>query len=289
MGKVFSREKFIQSAGEKGYRICRMWVDECDGKPVKNGRCGPYGISDSWCIDVPDEKEETKKVYTMKDFREKKIAVRVGQKHVKEFLQMCEEAGLKWEGGFKATAIVPDHYNDVTIASYGYPCIQYATSDFFRYEKGYTIVDFEDIERPASRHRYRIIIDCDGDTTTARMEVGGREVKTRQARRNPKDKFSWRVGAETAFGRLWDEKIKKKPQKGVREVRRPANVVEWVKIVVGCAINGHKPGDILRVVDSYQPPFGGQCGVFLEGEDVQTYTDEYVVLEGYKPGKGRSI
>jgi len=31
---------------------------------------------------------EDKPMYTMKDFREKKIAVRVGQKHVKEFLRM---------------------------------------------------------------------------------------------------------------------------------------------------------------------------------------------------------
>ena len=35
-------------------------------------------------------------MYTMKDFREKIIAVRVGTKHIKEFLQMCEAEGMRW-------------------------------------------------------------------------------------------------------------------------------------------------------------------------------------------------
>lgn len=58
--------------------------------------------------------------------------------------------------------------------------------------------------------RYKIIIECDGTTTTSRIEINGKQVKTAQAKRNPADKFDWRIGAETAFGRLFAKKEEKK-------------------------------------------------------------------------------
>lgn len=51
-------------------------------------------------------------MYTMNDFKEKKIAVRVGQKHVKEFLRMCEAEGLRWADGKKAMDSVPQKCNE---------------------------------------------------------------------------------------------------------------------------------------------------------------------------------
>ena len=65
----------------------------------------------------------------------------------------------------------------------------------------------------AAQARYKIVIECDGTTTTARMEINGKEVKTAQAKRNPADKFSWRVGAETAFGRLFFKKHGEKKER----------------------------------------------------------------------------
>lgn len=222
-------------------------------------------------------------MYTMKDFKEKKIAVRVGQKHVKEFLQMCEAEGLRWERKVKATEFAPPNYGEMLAITlngkYALGNLRYGTTNGCE-EQGLSIVDFEDFVHPSPTH-YKITIECDGTTTTARMEVNGREVKVRQAKRNPTDKFSWRIGAETAFCRLWDEKVKTKPDKAVREVKRPAKVGEWVKIVnrYGSPAEKYENGDIRKV----NRLAGSGGSVFLDGETYGTYLREYVVLEGYKP------
>lgn len=67
--------------------------------------------------------------------------------------------------------------------------------------------------------RYRIIIECDGDTTLAKMIVNGHTVKRVAAKRNPADKFNFRIGAQTAFNRLWEKK--KKP---VKEISKHAKI-----------------------------------------------------------------
>ena len=56
--------------------------------------------------------------------------------------------------------------------------------------------------------RYHIVIDCKDDKTTAFMFVEDKCVKITQAKLSPKDKFSLRVGAETAFNRLFEKKEK---------------------------------------------------------------------------------
>lgn len=79
--KVFSKEKYLAQPFSEYFKEVSLrsgWVDECDGKPVIDGRCGCFLICDNWCIDVPDKKKEKKKMYTMQDFIEKKIAVRTG-------------------------------------------------------------------------------------------------------------------------------------------------------------------------------------------------------------------
>jgi hypothetical protein len=60
----------------------------------------------------------------------------------------------------------------------------------------------------ANHPRYHIVIDCRDDKTTAFMFVDGKCVKVTQAKRSPKDKFSLRIGAETAFKRLFEKKEK---------------------------------------------------------------------------------
>ena len=66
-------------------------------------------------------------------------------------------------------------------------------------------------EAPPKHPRYKIVIECNDDFTTARMFVDGYPVKGEVAKRNPADKFNWRIGAQTAFNRLWEKK--KKPDK----------------------------------------------------------------------------
>nr|DAQ30255.1 MAG TPA: hypothetical protein [Caudoviricetes sp.] len=135
----------------------------------------------------------------------------------------------------------------------------------------------------AKRLSAQILIDCDGNTTTATMTINGREVKTAIARRNPADKFDWRKGAELAFDRLWgsQRKAEKKPE--VLEVKRWANPGEYIKIVDAesdCAENYHN-GDVLLVEEYYE---GGRDGwVNAKGANVVIDPDEYVVLEGYHP------
>lgn len=73
--------------------------------------------------------------------------------------------------------------------------------------------------------RYKITIECDGTTTNARMEINGKQVKTAHAKRNPADKFNWRIGAETALGRLFEKKCKKKDEKKERPFKVGDRVV----------------------------------------------------------------
>lgn len=61
--------------------------------------------------------------------------------------------------------------------------------------------------------KYRITIESDGDTTTAKMIVNGKEVKTTTAKRNPADKANWRIGAQTAFDRMWAKQEKPEKEK----------------------------------------------------------------------------
>lgn len=135
-----------------------------------------------------------------------RIAVRVGQKHLREFLKMCEKAGLRWLNFQKPMDFIPDNIfgDDLTIgivSVHGGMMAFGSAEDFAK--KGVHVIDFEEAEVRAMP-RYRIVIESDGTTTTARMEIDGREAKTAQAKRNPNDKPNWRVGSETAFERLWE-------------------------------------------------------------------------------------
>lgn len=169
-------------------------------------------------------------------------------------------------------------------------------------------------EAPPKHPRYKIVIECNDDFTTARMFVDGYPVKGEVAKRNPADKFNWRIGAQTAFNRLWEKK--KKPVKPVdkyaqlfeekltefakeetekifrrfdklppccAEVKRLAKPGEWVKIVKKSSEENedYKIGDVLQIVHSTN----GLTG-HAYYKDMRTkflYEYEYVVLEGYKP------
>lgn len=135
----------------------------------------------------------------------------------------------------------------------------------------------------AKRLSAQILIDCDGNTTTATMTINGREIKTAIARRNPADKFDWKKGAVLAFDRLWNGKKKAEKKPEVREVKRFAKPGEYIKIVYvwdGYSNSYHK-GDIFLVTRSYQGVLDGWVNV--KGTSLAIYPKEYVVLEGYRP------
>ena len=62
----------------------------------------------------------------------------------------------------------------------------------------------------------------DGMITTATLKRGGRDVKTAEARCNPKDTYSRAEGARVAVGRLFEKKRKEdKPKESKREQGKP--------------------------------------------------------------------
>lgn len=156
---------------------------------------------------MPGDIAEMVPKYTMKDFIEKPIAVRVGQKHAREFLKMCEAEGLKWRHGAKPTDWVPNHYGDKQCITchckYGNGNLMVGDVSTYEQQK-LTIVDFEDMVHEKKPTHYQIIIDCYNDKVTdARMMVNDKTVKSVKARCNPIDKFDFAIGAKVAFDRLF--------------------------------------------------------------------------------------
>lgn len=145
--------------------------------------------------------------YTMNDFINNKLAVRVNKDNILDFLKMCEEKGLVWASGEKATYKVPSEAKCIAFGFDSENTLTYSHNNesAIYAAHGYAFVDFSQIINSTN---YQIIIESDGDTTTAKMVVNGKEVKTATAKRNPADKPNWHIGAQTAFDRLWQKKEK---------------------------------------------------------------------------------
>lgn len=230
------------------------------------------------------------KQYTMEGFIEGKFAVKVNANNCKEFLEMCAKRGLRWGSGEKANEFVPDF--DTTESEIAIKCeerfdgneicLVYGRCHVFE-QFGIPVIECKDFMGSNAHPSYQITITCDGTTTTATMTINDREIKTAIAWRNPADKFDWRKGAELAFERLWNSQKKAEKQPEVREVKRYANLGEYIKIVdaeSAYAENYHN-GDILLVVEYYEGQRDGW--VQAKGANVVIDPDEYVVLEGYRP------
>lgn len=227
------------------------------------------------------------KQYTMEEFIEGKFAVKVNENNCKEFLEMCAKRGLRWGSGEKANEFVPnfDIFEEgvVIIHEMRPNGMRLAYMVFSYTGDGVPIIDYKDFVDEKAPACYQITITCDGTVTTATMVINGKKIKTAIARQNPEDKFDWRKGAKVAFDRLWDSQKKAEKQPEVREVKRYANLGEYIKIVdaeSAYAENYHN-GDILLVVEYYEGQRDGW--VQAEGANVVIDPDEYVVLEGYRP------
>ena len=73
-----------------------------------------------------------------------------------------------------------------------------------------------------SDREYTVELRFDGMITTATLKRGGRDVKTAEARCNPKDTYSRAEGARVAVERLFEKKRKEdKPKKSKREQGKP--------------------------------------------------------------------
>lgn len=217
------------------------------------------------------------KKYSINEFFAGNVDIRCKNTEQKmAVLKECDKREVVWNGDEKATDFIPD-CSVLEIGFYGDGRLTHSSGHDDR-----NVVDFEQIEFPRSNF-YRIVIYCDGTTTTATMTINGREVKTAIARRNPADKFNWRKGAELAFERLWDSPRKAGEKPEVREVKRYANPGEYIKIVNAEGANGenYHDGDILLVTEYYEGERDGW--VIAKGANMVIDPDEYVVLEGYRP------
>jgi hypothetical protein len=126
-----------------------------------------------------------------------------------------------------------------------------------------------------------IHITTDGKTTHAVLKEGGKVTKRAKAICSPHDEFDFETGARIAFDRLCTSLAENSAFKGVREVKRPAKVGDWVKFIKDHG--GYlTPGSIHRVVSE-------RDGIlWFPSNCVCSDHDKYVVLEGYTPPSRRS-
>lgn len=217
------------------------------------------------------------KKYSINEFFAGKVDIRCkNDKQNNAVLKECDKRGIIWNGYWKATDFIPD-CSVLEISFYGNGRLTQSNGHADR-----NVVDFDQIEFLRD-NCYRIVIDCDGTTTTANMTINGKEIKTAIARRNPADKFDWRKGAELAFERLWNSQRKAEKKPEVREVKRGAKPGEYIKIVDAESYydENYHNGDILLVVEYYEGERDGW--VMAKGANMVIDPDEYVVLEGYRP------
>lgn len=82
-----------------------------------------------------------------------------------------------------------------------------------------------------AREPYTVELRFDGMITTATLKRGGRDVKTAEARCNPKDTYSRAEGARVAVERLFKKKRKEdKPKESKREQGTPKVGDEFVVV-----------------------------------------------------------
>lgn len=217
--KVFSVAKFIEDMGINHYHEYGNWTHKCEGKTEKE--CKELGcwVHDDWMVEMPDELEKSgnffvakPKKYTMRDFMKESVQVMIPNAKTRDaFLKRCDEAGIKWNSGESVTKWTPDYMTFPYYLIYG---LYGEGITVGKKSPGYKVVKVEDFEDATQTPTapYRIVIECDNDITTATMTINGKEVKTTTTKRHPNDKFDWKVGAQTAFDRLWE----RPEEKGIR-------------------------------------------------------------------------
>lgn len=199
------------------------------------------------------------KKYTVKDFLDGKVSIRCkNNKQKKAVLKVCKENGIDWIDGKPIDLfdfIPPSPV--LTIGFFGDGRLSHGDGN----HHGINVVDFYDIDISYAPC-YQITIDCDGNTTTAKMLVNGKEVKTTTAKRSPADKANWRIGAQTAFDRLWKRQEKPEKEKKYGGFKVGDRVVEKFGNLHGrvvCFGKGIDEEDIVGVELYNELPSGHKC------------------------------
>ena len=137
----------------------------------------------------------------------------------------------------------------------------------------------EDLEFEAKTPNWKVVIIPEGDKTIGRLYENNKVVKSVETTRHPEDEYSIEEACKVVMGRMFGADVK--------EVKRPAKVGEYIKIVNDKFWNNgeYRLGDILKVVRFYgNPEYGDVSPINLRTnkETVYVKLQEYVVLENYK-------
>ncbi len=124
------------------------------------------------------------------------------------------------------------------------------------------------------REPYTVELRFDGMITTATLKRGGRDVKTAEARCNPKDTYSRAEGAKVAVERLFEKKRKEdKPKESKPKVGDKF-------VIVGDTVYHAFPiGEIVSLVC-----FGEDCNRYMDGYGLRQWVHDF----GVKPYKETS-
>ena len=173
-------------------------------------------------------------MYTMQDFIEKKIVVKITSRYdMHDFLQMCENKGLKWNDGKKATAMFNKGMPKLVFIGCGFFLNPYAltyskTGEAYK-ERGTKIVPFSAFKNEMDEETIGVI-KRKGDKI--QIHIGD---KHGSARCSPQDKFDLytgcRLALDRAFGKEHEETEKPKKPKKVFEPgkRYRVSVDAWMK------------------------------------------------------------
>lgn len=175
----------------------------------------------------------------IKDFVNGKVTVEIKNKDEFEaFGRLLNGYPVKWRTGDKFLDFMPtavDSINGIFVHCKNGDITYTSCKEYF--DNIVSVNEFFSKYIP-----YEIIIECDGnDITTAKMIINGKVVKESKAKRNPEDKFDFKIASKLAFDRLFSRKKRK-------EVERPAKAGETIKVVNADDADGvYKNGDVFKV------------------------------------------
>ncbi len=139
-------------------------------------------------------------MYTMEDFKTKKIAVTFASDAERDaFLQECEKAGIAWRLGQKANEWTPTLPASTCVFVYNMDsdnALSYGILDGRAKKENWQFIPFSAF---SFSPRHELHITTDGLTTHAVYKIDGKIIKRSKATCSPADKYDFATGAKLAM------------------------------------------------------------------------------------------
>lgn len=194
-----------------------------------------------WCCE--DDVTPIKTEFDRNAFINDKIAVHLDtQEKYDAFMKECGKRGLNWSSGRRATDRKVFYvYTTETAVSYDHEedgGLMYSPCEFYRSE-GYSVCDYElpTESKPAS---WKVIIEGNGDVTTAKYIKGKNLVKNETVKRYYTDEYSVFKAIEALNNKMFGEEKTEKVK--VEEPKfKPGDLVEIVEnnMHIPAGLRGH--------------------------------------------------